>query len=213
MINTDDSLFALFQLAKQKAPAYFELLAAKNEPEFDKAFDAMLEGAVAQLEHNSKNYSSLDENGLTGVLAAALSIPGLVVTQETNSNGHVDLVIEADHCSPKRRKLGEAKIYNGPAYHVAGLDQLLNRYTTGREGRGLLIAYVFKKNIAGLIMGIRQHMDTALPCNQQGMTLDHSLKWSFLSTHAHSCGDDLQVSHIGCNLFVGLGPGSNDGKS
>ncbi|RWP31944.1 hypothetical protein [Mesorhizobium sp.] len=213
MIEVDDSVFTLFQLAKQKAPAYFQLLAAKNEAEFDLAFDAMIEGAVSQLEQNSKNYSKLNETGLTGVLAAALSIPGLTVTQETNSNGHVDLVIEADHCSPRRRKLGEAKIYNGPTYHVAGLDQLLNRYTTGREGRGLLIAYVRKKNIAGLVKDVRHHMDTELPCNQQGITVDHSLKWSFVSTHAHSCGEHLQVSHIGCNLFVGQGPDGSGGEA
>ncbi|MBH0239051.1 hypothetical protein [Methylobrevis albus] len=212
MTDTENSLFALFLLAKSKAPSYFELLSAKNEIEFDKAFDAILEDAVIKIEQNGKNYANLNENGLTGVLAAALSIPGLTVTQETNSNGHVDLVIEADHCSPKRRKLGEAKIYNGPAYHVSGLDQLLNRYTTGREGRGLVITYVKKKNISVLMDEIRNYMDTNLPCNQKGASTNHTLKWSFLSIHTHSCGEDLQISHIGCNLFFGQDLSSRDGE-
>ena len=81
-------------------------------------------------------------------------------------------------------------------------QQLLGRYTTGREGRGIVIAYVRKKNISDLVKGIRQKMDAELPCNQQGVTTDHLLKWSFLSTHAHSCGESLEVSHVGCNLFV-----------
>lgn len=202
MTDPDDSLLKLVELMQQKAPSYFKLLAAQTESDFEAAFDAMLEHAVSTLEKNSKNFASLDEVGLTGVLAAALSIPGLTVMQEAHSNGHVDLTIEADHCVPMRKKLGEAKIYDGPAYHISGLEQLLGRYTTGREGRGIVIAYVRKKNISDLVKGIRQKMDAELPCNQQGVTTDHLLKWSFLSIHAHSCGESLEVSHVGCNLFV-----------
>src|SRR5439155_24827751 len=121
------------------------LLNAETDEQFERAFEALLEKAVAHLEKNKVNFSQLDEVGLSGVLAAGLSTPGLSVSQETHSNGHVDLTIEADHCTPARRKLGEAKIYDGPAYHVGGLEQLLGRYTTGREGRGLLVAYFRKK--------------------------------------------------------------------
>lgn len=204
MINEQDSLYSLIELMKRKAPAYFKLLAANSESEFDEAFDTMLEGAVSHLEANSKNFQSLNEVGLTGVLAASLSMPGLTVTQEAHSNGHVDLTIVADHCMPARRKLAEAKIYNGPAHHISGLEQLLNRYMTGRESSGLVIEYVRKKNIAGLVKEIRAKMDNDHPCQQQGETTEHTLKWSFLSTHKHSCGEHLQVGHIGCNLFVEL---------
>ena len=41
-------------------------------------------------------------------------MPGLTVAQETNSNGHVDLTIEADHCTPARVKLGEARLLRWP---------------------------------------------------------------------------------------------------
>jgi hypothetical protein len=119
-----------------------------------------------------------------------------------NSNGHVDLTIEADHCTPPRRRVGEAKIYRGPAYHIEGLKQLLNRYTTGREGRGLLIVYFRNRDISGLVAKLRRAMDDMLPCEQRGKTGDHTLKWSFLSIHGHSCGDDVQVGHVGCNLHV-----------
>ena len=201
MMQDGDSLFDLVEMMKQKAPEYIALLTAQSEAEFDKAFDAMLEKAVLRLEQNSKNFAALDEVGLSGCLAAALSMPGLSVIQEANSNGHVDITIDADHCVPARRKLGEAKIYNGPEYHVQGLGQLLQRYTTGREGRGLLIAYVRAKDISGLIKKIRQKMDDEHPCDQRGKTVDHTIRWSFLSSHAHSCGDVLDVSHIGCNLY------------
>jgi hypothetical protein len=201
-MSEKDSLFAVIELMKQKAPEYLNLLIAKSDADFEQAFEALLERAVSRLEQNKKNFEGLNEVGLSGVLAAALSMPGLSVTQETNSNGHVDLAIEAEHCTPMRRKLGEAKIYDGPAYHFQGLEQLLGRYTTGREGRGLLIAYVRKQNIAGLIQTLREKMDVDYPCQQQGKTADHILKWSFRSAHAHSCGENLEVSHIGCNLYT-----------
>lgn len=200
MSGEDSSLFALCEMMKQKAPEYFNLITAKSTKEFETAFDALLERAVSGLEQNKKKFESLDEDGLSGALALALSMPGLTVTRETHSNGHVDLTIEADHCSPARRKLGEAKIYDGPAYHFKGLEQLLGRYTTGREERGLIIVYVRKPDISGLIHALRQKMDSDLPFKQQGNTADHPLKWSFLSAHAHACGDNLEVSHIGCNL-------------
>jgi hypothetical protein len=82
------------------------------------------------------------------------------------------------------------------------LEQLLGRYTTGREGRGLLIVYVQNQGIAGLIKKLRDNMNEERPMQQKGETQDHILKWSFISTHAHSCGEDLQVGHIGCNLFI-----------
>lgn len=196
--------YAYIEMIKRKAPEYLDLLTAASEAEFDKAFDALLQNAVSRLEANKRNFEPLNEVGLSAVLVAALSVPGFTVTQETHSNGHVDITIEGDHCVPTRRKLGEAKIYNGPAYHVEGLKQLLGRYSTGREGRGLLVVYVRKKDISGLTSKLREMMDKDLPLEQQGPTANHQLKWSFLSTHLHSCGDGVQVAHIGCNLFVSL---------
>lgn len=201
-MSTDNDLLAFVDMMKQKAPEYINLVTAQSDADFEKAFDAVLENAVSRLEQNKTNFGSLNEVGLSAALALALEMPGLSVVQEPHSNGHVDLIIEAQHCFPARRKLGEAKIYDGPVYHFKGLEQLLCRYTTGREGRGLLISYVRKKDIAGLVKGLRQRMDIDHPCQQQGGTVDHLLKWSFLSKHAHSCGDHLEVGHIGCNLYT-----------
>ncbi|MEX0182271.1 MULTISPECIES: hypothetical protein [unclassified Stenotrophomonas] len=201
MANGDSSLFALVECMKAKAPEYLDLMAAQSDAEFEKAFDVLLEKALHHLESNSKNFAVLDENGLTAVLAAALSVPGLSVCQEANSNGHVDITIHADHCFPMRKKLGEAKIYSGPDYHLKGVGQLLVRYTTGRESRGLVIAYVRQRNIKALFEKIRVKMDADLPEDQQGKTMDHPCRWNFLSKHMHSSGVVLEVAHAGCNLY------------
>ena len=202
MKSQNGSAKNLIERIRRKAPEYLDLLTAETDTEFEVAFDAVLGKAIHHLQKNSKKFKDLGEEGLSAVLASALSIPGLSVSQETNSNGHVDLTIEADHCVPARIMLGEAKIYNGPEYHFGGLEQLIGRYSTGSEGRGLLIVYVRKKDIAGLIVKLRQKMDSELPMEQQGKTKDHFLKWSFISTHKHSSGESLDVGHFGCNLHL-----------
>lgn len=209
MVNRVDSVAGYVEALQRKAPEYLALLTATNDQEFDAALDVLLERAIAGLEANSRNFAELSEVGLTGVLAMGLSVPGLTVTQEANSNGHVDMTIVADHSYPMRRRLGEAKIYDGPQKHFDGLEQLLIRYTTGREGRGLLIAYFLSQNIAGLVSRLRERMDEELPLQQQGATIDHPIRWSFLSRHLHSCGEALAVEHVACNLH----PGRNSNNS
>lgn len=200
-MSSNSNVHDLVQRLQRKAPEILDLMSAESDEEFEAVFDGILGKSIHDMEKNKKNFQALDEEGLSGVLALALSMPGLTVTQEANSNGHVDLTIEADHCSPVRIKLGEAKIYHGPKYHISGLEQLIGRYTTGRDGRGLLIEYVKKPGIKAKIAAIRKKMDTELPLNQAGQSKDHMLKWSFLTEHKHSSGECLQVGHIGCNLY------------
>lgn len=200
--NERDTFFELCETLKRKAPEYLDILTAKTDADFEKAFDVLLQRAVEGLETNKEYFKTLGEDALSGILALALTMPGLTVTREAHSNGHVDFTIVADRSIPPRKKLGEAKVWRGPEWHIQGLKQLLDRYTTGREGRGLVIAYVKNRNITDLITKLREAMDKKRPCAQVADTVNHALKWSFLSRHSHSCGDTLEVGHIGCNLYT-----------
>jgi hypothetical protein len=205
-LTTDaDTLLEMMKRIEKRAPEYLALFAAETEDKFDSALDGLLDKAIRHLEKNKVNFSSLNEESLSAVLAGALSVPGLAVTQESHSNGHVDIFLEAYLCTPTRTRLAEAKIYDGPAYHIAGLTQLLGRYLTGREGRGLLINYVRKRDIKGLIAKLRKELDVDLPLKQQGASVDHTMLWSFETTHLHSAGERLRIGHIGCNLYSGEG--------
>jgi hypothetical protein len=199
-MKPSDSVAELIERLKRKAPEYVDLLVAETDAEFEKAFTVLLERAIHHLEKNKKNFAKLGEVGLSGVLAGALTIPGLTVSQETHSNGHVDLTIEADHCSPVRIKLGEAKLYSSPSYHIKGITQLLTRYTTARELPGLIINYVRKENIKGIVEDLKAKMDKQLPENQVGPCENHTLQWSLKTKHKHSSGEVVTVEHIGCNL-------------
>jgi len=85
MNSYSDSAAKLIERIKRKAPAYLDLLTAETVDEFEAAFYVILESAVQHLERNKKNFENLGEVGLSGALAGSLSIPGLTVTQETNS--------------------------------------------------------------------------------------------------------------------------------
>jgi hypothetical protein len=192
----------LVEIIERKAPAYIDLLTAATEEEFESAFTTILEGAVHHLEKNKKHFKKLNEEGLSAVLTSSLSIPGLTVSQEAHSNGHVDLTIVADHCSPPRIKLAEAKIYSSPSYHIKGITQLLGRYTTGRESRGLMINYVRKANIKGITSRLKSAMNKGRPENQTEPCSSHALKWSLITKHKHSSGEIVSLAHIGCNLHA-----------
>ena len=200
-----DTVMALIELVKRKAPELLDLITAETDDQFENAFTALLEKVVSDLEINKKHFFELSEDALTAILAIGLRTFGLSVTQQAHSNGHVDITITADHCLPARKKLGEAKIWDGPKYHIEGLKQLLERYTTGREGRGMVIAYFRVKNIAGLMAKLRERMNKERPYGQTTDAVDYVLKWSFVSSHEHSCGETLEVGHIGCNLCTETG--------
>jgi hypothetical protein len=200
-------------MAKTKAFDYFELLGklsktttdflkAESIADIDRAFDNWMVEAISELERNRKNYKTLKEDGLTAVLAGLLRTPEISVRQEENSNGHVDITIRLNNIYPNWITLGEAKVWHGNKYHIQGLNQLLNRYSTGRECRGFVISYVRKEDIKNLFRKLRGYIDDNKPYDLDGLCRDHNIKWSFLSRHKHSSGEMVEVCHVGCNLFV-----------
>ena len=201
MSDTDLTLHAF---AEALTPAQRDLLTAKTVSEFNSAFSAILLEAVRRLEKGSKNLGGLGEDGLSEVLAGFINgTNALIVTREESSNGHVDLTFKARLCKPPREVLGEAKISKSYSWHESGLSQLVNRYSTGREDRGLLLEYVKLKGIKGHMEGLRSELDKKRPCNQLGDCSDHETvaQWSFVSSHTHSSGETLEVWHFGCYLY------------
>lgn len=196
-----NSLFGLFDAIRKSSPEHLDLFASLSDADFHTAFDSLLAKALAGMEEGKKGFQTLDEPSLSNVLRLAMMVPGLSVTREENSNGHADLTFDSYQYGQRRRILGEAKIYDGPKYHIDGVGQLMG-YMTGREQRGLMVVYMRKANGSGLMKKIRDTMDSELPAGQKGETTDHSLKWAFDSRHLHSCGDDIRLSHVACNLYV-----------
>ncbi len=152
MNRSRDSLLAWWE----RTPGYVAtLFEASTEEEFDAALERRIEEAIAYLEANAKDLDSCNENAISTTLAGRIEMPGMSVIREGNSNGHVDITIEVDCTLRRRKRLGEAKIYAGPRYHIEGLKQLIDRYTTGRERSGYVFDYVKLPNIDAKITGIK----------------------------------------------------------
>ncbi|QET02554.1 hypothetical protein FOB72_11240 [Cupriavidus pauculus] len=197
----DSNLKRLCEILARRCPEAVELLTTVTEADFDDAFAPWLARAIHDLEANSKNFAGLGETGLVAALAMGLRMPGLTVSQEENSNGHVDLTVSLDHSYPLLFSLGEAKVYDGPNLHKKGLAQLMGRYMTGREAQCLMLSFVKKKNIAGIAKELREDMDKSMPSSQQGKSTALPIKWAFKTAHLHATGDLRTVAHYNCNLF------------
>ena len=200
MSKQGNTLYALTNQISQFSPQHLDVFASLTNDQFKIAFDSLLGKALAGMEKNKDHFQDLGETALSGVLMLAMSMPGLSVTQEEHSNGHADLTFEFYRFGIARSILGEAKIYDGPQYHIDGLNQLLG-YMTGREFSGLMVAYVKTANVAVLMQKVRDTMDEMKPDAQRGTTQPHALKWAFNSTHLHPCGEPVAIDHVACNLF------------
>jgi hypothetical protein len=198
----ENSLLDLIQESTNKIPFVFRIFNAVNPSDIDIWLEELLEQAAQYLEANANNLYQDNENKISAFLVAYLNMPGILrATQEQHTNGHVDITIEGGLATPIFRRLGEAKIYDGYQYHIKGLNQLVNRYSTGREGTGFMFCYVKKDNIKGLIDDLRKEMDKVRPFRQTDKSEEHKIKWGFITTHLHDCGDVFRVVHINFNLF------------
>jgi len=209
----DSTLKRLCEILAKRCPETVDLLTAVTEAEFDDAFAPWLAQAIHYLETNSKNFAGLGETGLVAALAMGLRMPGLTVTQEANSNGHVDLTVSLDHSYPLLFSLGEAKVYDGPELHKKGLAQLMERYMTGREAQCLMLSFVQKQDIAGIAKKLRDDMDKSQPSAQQGKSAALATKWAFKTIHLHTSGDLRSVAHYSCNLFNPVASASPTSKA
>ena len=167
---------------------------------FNSAVEDILEEVIHELESSAKEYSALGEDGISSVLVTGVNgRNGVRAFREMNSNGHVDITIKST-LRPTNQLLGEAKIYNGPRYHVEGMDQLLNRYTTGRFPYAFMVEYVRNTAVKTACQKIRDHLDEHRPFAQLCDCKDHQIVWSFCSTHEHKSASKITVLHLSVHL-------------
>lgn len=181
-------------------PALRGILITDDAKEFDNLLEKYIEQCVDGMEAEAHHLHPDKEEKLSAFLAAKMSHPGLDVRREGFTNGHVDLTIRQEGVIGGQVRLAKAKIYAGPAYHVSALEQLVNRYSTGRPRTGYVIEYVKKAEIEKLVEGLRAHADKNQPVQQLGKTSDHPMKWAYQSNHLHASSALMRVVHVNVNL-------------
>lgn len=190
------SLSRLFQWF----PELRKLFQASAPEDFDAFLDLHFERCVQRMEAEAHHLNGDGEEKLSAFLAAALSLPSLSVVREGYSNGRVDLTIRSESLLSPEQRLAKAKIYDGAAYHVKAIDQLISRYSTGRQRVGYVIEYVKKPGIASLVTTLRKQADKDFPISQCGATKNHAMQWAYVSEHSHLSEQVIRVVHINVNL-------------
>jgi hypothetical protein len=196
--SPDASLERLMGLLEAHNPNLLELLQAETEDQFMVATEGALDRALATIESGAKQYTALDERGLSKLLSDLLNMAGYHATAERYINGHVDVVIE--HAFGGRWKyLGECKIHRGFQYHVDGCAQVLG-YCTGRERRAFALDFFHSTGMLTKLAKLRDQMDAEKPLSQVCQSEDHSIKGAFLTSHTHRSGANVELLHAGCSL-------------
>lgn len=197
-VDSDSSLERLLGLLEGHNSNLLDLLRAKTEHEFIAATEGAIERAMKTIENGSKEYSRLNEPGLSHLLADLLNLSGYRATAETNNNGHVDVVVE---CSFGRhwRYLGECKLHDGYQYHVDGCAQLLG-YCTGREPRAFCMDFFHKAGAFKKMVELRKDIDEKRPLDQTDASTDHGIVGAFLTSHRHESGAVVEILHLGCSV-------------
>ncbi|GEN12633.1 hypothetical protein SAMN05443572_1111 [Myxococcus fulvus] len=197
-VDPDSSLERLLGLLEGHNSNLKDLLLAKTEPEFIVATEGAIERAMKTIENGAKEYATLNEPGLSHLLADFLNLMGWRATAETNNNGHVDVVVE---CAFGRhwKYLGECKLHKGYQYHVDGCEQLLG-YCTGREPRAFCMDFIDATDAFKKMKKLRADMDKKRPLNQKAAGADHNILGAFLTSHDHDGGAVVEILHLGCSV-------------
>ena len=182
-------------------PGTARLYFSTNEREFIEAVDVILEIAIRRLEENAASHDSLGELALSTMLSDLIRQAAIPCAKEVYRNGHVDVAIG----HPRKQQfqyLGECKIYDGFRKHCGGCDQLLNRYSSGRDVRGFVLEFFNQPGMYALLTALKAQFDEDFPLEMKGSTITHHIKGAFVSLHTHFTQTDFEVLHLGCNLYI-----------
>jgi hypothetical protein len=182
-------------------PRYKRLFLSQSQDEFHDACEALIQDVVRRMEGRRSTYRKLDERDLSKLLAELLGEP--VAAAERDQNGHVDVLIQHP-AGLGFNHITECKIWDGEKTHRGGMAQLL-RYTTGREGRALMLSFFMKeKRMVFLLERLSRDLDApgGVPPVTQPCAPHPTLQnGAFVSYHEHPSGAALLITHMGCYLF------------
>lgn len=182
-------------------PAAMQVFIADDEDQFIEAVERLLDEAIVGLESGANLLASMNEPTLSWMLVRLLAAAGTNASTETHHNGHVDVLIEHPR-KPTFSCIGECKLHNGYKYHLAGCQQLLDRYSSGRARRGFCLDFFQVAGMYKKLEKLRERFRTDKPLRQQGDPAKHAaIKGAFVSTHLHVTETPVEILHLGCNCY------------
>jgi len=196
----DDMGIPLLSVLKHISPASYE--------EFIDALYTDLDALIGSLEADAKDFAEAGEDVLNRELVRLLNARYYCASHDNDEGGHVDIHVKA----PLKgfSWLGEAKLDNGPAYILSGLNQLVTRYARGTPGNnaGGLLVYFQKDRCSDRFQEWRteleqDHKDSfedleVADCSRRpGLAFESK----FVLNRIGSLAPKYQVRHIAVSLF------------
>jgi hypothetical protein len=192
-----------------KVPGASAVYFSEDESQFVKGVELILDAAIRRLEEDAATHGSLGELTLSTMLSNLIRYAA-PCEKESYRNGHVDVAIG----HPRKQQfqyLGECKIFGGFKKHCGGCDQLLNRYSSGRDVRGFVLEFFDRPRMYKLLADLKTDFDQRVPLKMKGSSKPHDhIKGAFISLHTHFTQTDVEVLHLGCNLYI---PGISKSKA
>ncbi|SFR00764.1 hypothetical protein SAMN04487773_0965 [Enterobacter sp. kpr-6] len=203
----DDSSFSLadLQVLSKYDPDLKGLLKRKfaaNNEQFVEQLYIDIDDAIHLLETQKHMYQQghWGEDELTGVITAFLKGRNYDAEHDTQHGGHIDLLVK--HQLGRFEWIGEAKLWDGPAYIYGGWTQLNERYGTGtyRDNFGGIIIYVKQKKSQEKFSAWQSHLLEQV--NDAVITPDNQNPLRFSSTTNHPASNQPYfVRHMAVSLF------------
>ncbi|MDO8985338.1 hypothetical protein [Cypionkella sp.] len=144
-LDGSPAFFAVGWSIKQTHQERFELI----EQVVDQCYRELVEKRQA--------FHTLGEDQLSLIICSMIAFTGAAVSHDAQIGGHVDIVVRGPNAF---LWIGEAKIYNGPAYVMGGFEQLSTRYGVAGVGcdRGEIIIYCKQPNATRALVAWRDHL-------------------------------------------------------
>lgn len=161
-----------------------------NYENFVTLIDSTMLEAIEEIENNKNIYANFNEDSLTSVIVSFFRAKGFNAEHDSNRGGHCDIVVEKN----RMQWLCEAKIYESYVKLYGGYQQLVTRYSTGRENAtcGGLLIYNKKPNALDKLNRWKKRL--VIEDNQ--ITIDDHDYRCFYSTQSHPVsGLPYKVKH------------------
>ncbi|MBB3324908.1 hypothetical protein [Atlantibacter sp. RC6] len=144
-------------------------LTAFNEDNFVTALYNNISSAISDIEKSADKYYCEDEDKITNLLALYLRAKGYDATEQTKSNGDVDLTVR--DATKNFYWLAEAKRGNSNSGVFEGMLQLVTRYLTDEKNAGFLIYYQ-KKDCLKFLKTWHDYINTGKYLSYKGIKND-----------------------------------------
>lgn len=197
----ENSLREFVQYLNQKLPGTADIFFSYDKKSFAEGVEISLHAAIMEIESSSVLYPNSNELQLSTILKSILRNAAIPCEAEAYTNGHVDITI----CHPKRlsiRCLGECKIWAGYNRHKEGCEQLLSRYSTGREARSFVLEFFKNNKMYEHLESLRENFSLNKPLRMVATPIvNNTIEGAFVTAHIHFTEQEIEILHLGCNVF------------